>query len=305
MPRFVPQRSLVTGIVGLLVVLAGCGGAAPTNAPPAAIGPTATAAALPTEAATPIPAATADVDHPVGVIAMGHSGLTGEGTAGPLVENKDASWATGTLPTINSVYLRMVEVVPATEGHVANTASGGASSSILQRQTEAALAIVPVPALAIIQTVDQDIQCSGSNVASVGQRVAAVLELINQRSPNTKILVVGQLGRPSVEFVKTLVAMFPAAKAELTGSDPCAFFTPDGKLNEAGFESLSNVIDRYEAETARVCAAAKNCITDGGVRKAWIDKLELFSADHNHLNARGQAAEAELIWPVVKELLGI
>jgi len=35
-----------------------------------------------------------------------------------------------------------------------------------------------------------------------------------------------------------------------------------------------------------------------------VDKLENFSSDWNHLDVRGQAAEAELIWPVVQKLLG-
>ena len=40
------------------------------------------------------------------------------------------------------------------------------------------------------------------------------------------------------------------------------------------------------------------------MRAKYVDKLENFSPDWNHLNVRGQAAEAELIWPVVQKLLG-
>jgi hypothetical protein len=32
---------------------------------------------------------------------------------------------------------------------------------------------------------------------------------------------------------------------------------------------------------------------------------EEFSSDFNHLNVRGQAVEAELVWPVVAEMLGL
>lgn len=160
-----------------------------------------------------------------------------------------------------------------------------------------ALAIVPVPALAIIQTVDNDILCDASNVAEVGQSLAHALALIHNASPNAIILVAGQLGRPSVAFVNDLVAAHPRTKADLTWDDECSFFDADGKLRESGFELLTAAIDAYEVETARVCARVPNCVTDGGVRKAWVDSLEYCSPDLTHPNLAGQAAQADLIWP--------
>lgn len=255
------------------------------------------------------PTPTPDASHPVGIIAIGHSGITGEGTAGdfewPPLEN---SWATGTNPAVNGIYLRLVAQVPDTEGHVANAAEGGASASRLTGQAQNALAIVPVPLLVIIQTIDNDIRCDGTDaehVSEFGQDVTDVLDLITAASPNSRILMVGQLGRPSITFVKMLVAHEPAVKASLTGSGPCDFYDPDGHLVEASFETLIGIIDSYEAEQARVCAGYKQCITDGGVRATYTDKMENFSSDWSHLNVKGQAAEAKLIWPVVKELLGL
>jgi hypothetical protein len=283
------------------VLLAACA------APGATVVPT---AATPSEAestptATVTPTATPDLEHPVGIIAIGHSGLTGEGTAGTYEPNPMASWATGTLASVDSVYLRLVAVRPETEGHVANTAKGGAGASMLVRQANSALARVPVPALGIVQTVDNDIDCEGTNIAEVGENLAAALALIHDASPNTKILVALQLGRPSVAFIKELVAHDPSAKAGLMFGDDCSFFDAAGNLRIHGIEKLSAVIDEYEAEEARVCATIANCVTDGGVRKTYVDKIENFSPDYAHLNARGQAAEAALIWPVVEDLLGL
>lgn len=241
--------------------------------------------------------------RPVGIIAIGHSGLTGEGTGARAEAVLANSWATGTEPAVDSVYLRMVAADPATEGHVRNTAFGGAPASSLIYQARAALANLPAPALAIIQTVDNDIRCDAANVADVGAAVAEALHWIHTASPDTKMLVVGQLGRPSVSFVEGLVAQHPSAKADLTWDDACSFFDAQGTLQEAGFERLTEAIDAYEAETARVCAAVPNCVTDGGVRRAWVDRIELFSADYAHANVQGQAAQADLIWPVVDGLL--
>ena len=47
----------------------------------------------------------------VGLIAVGHSGLTGEGTGGTYEAVTAKSWATGTDPLVNSVYLRMVALL--------------------------------------------------------------------------------------------------------------------------------------------------------------------------------------------------
>ncbi len=66
---------------------------------------------------------------------------------------------------------------------------------------------------------------------------------------------------------------------------------------------MTKIIDSYEAEQARVCAAVTNCRTDQGARAAYTDKLENFTHDWNHLNVAGQASEAKLIWPVVADFL--
>ena len=69
--------------------------------------------------------ATNDNDqNPVGVIAIGHSGMTGEGSdpTRPGQDARENSWATGTAPEVNSVYERLLAVRPETAGHVANLA---------------------------------------------------------------------------------------------------------------------------------------------------------------------------------------
>ena len=288
-------------LVAAVLLVVACAAPGATGVP-ASMAPSETE---PPATSTVVPTATADLEHPVGIIAIGHSGLTGEGTAGTSEPNPQASWATGTLPSIDSVYLRLVAVRAETDGRVANTAKGGAGAALLVSQANSALAKVPVPALGIVQTVDNDINCEGTNIADVGDKLAAALALIHDASPNTKILVALQLGRPRVAFINELVAHDPAAKAGLTWNDDCSFFDSKGSLRVHGVEKLSAVIDRYEAEEARVCAAVANCVTDGGVRKAYVDKIENFSPDYAHLNARGQAAEAALIWPVVEDLLGL
>ncbi|WP_432938092.1 SGNH/GDSL hydrolase family protein [Kribbella sp. CA-253562] len=241
--------------------------------------------------------------QPIGIVAIGHSGLTGEGTAEPTADN---SWATGTNPKVNSIYLRLTAANPEHKDHVANTASGGAHASELQSQAERALTQVTAPALVIIATIDNDIRCDGTDqdhVAEFGQSVRAALNAITQKSPDSRILVVGQAGRPDPAFVRKLVSHTPNAKAAMTGSGICDFYNPAGELVPAHFQALTAIIEAYEAEQARVCGEFQHCRTDGGVRAAYQDKLQNLGPDWSHLNTTGQAEQATIIWPVVQDLL--
>ena len=78
-----------------------------------------------------------------------------------------------------------------------------------------------------------------------------------------------------------------------------------GRSRAWKFEGITAIIEGYEAEQTKVCAQFVQCHTDGGVRAAYVDALENFSNDWSHLNIQGQAAEAELIWPVVVSLLDL
>ena len=304
------MRSRMSILGVSLAMLAACGGAgtAPTALPSTST-PTgaATPAPTPTLAPTLAPTPTPDRSRPVGLIAIGHSGITGEGTAGPGVARPDRSWATGTLATVNSVYLRMVAILPETEGHVANAGQGGAAATQLVTMGKRALVTVPVPELAIIQAIDGDIQCDGRDLERVtgfGDNIRAAVQLFVDASPNGHVLIVGQLGRPTAAGITDLVEQVPAMQAALTGTGPCDFYDPSGELNLEHIASLVAIIDALEAEQATVCATFSQCATDGGARKAFNDSLENHSDDLDHLNVRGQAAVAELIWPVVEELLG-
>ncbi len=247
---------------------------------------------------------------PLGLIAIGHSGLTGENSdprrpGQPAPEN---SWATGTSTQVDSVYRRLVAQRPQEAGHVANAAVGGAKVTSLSSQAQEALARVPAPELVIIQTIDNDIRCDGTdsdNVAAFGHALGQALESINAASPQSTILLVGQLGRPRTAYVTQLVTADPSAKNPLTGNGVCDFYDEQGTLRPAAFTALTTIVDSYEAEEARICAAATKCHTDEGLRARWTDKLEYFTHDWNHLNVTGLAQEARMMWPVVADLLNL
>lgn len=243
---------------------------------------------------------------PAGIIAIGHSALTGE-NADPQRQGQDArdqSWATGDDPAVDSIYLRMVASDPVHEGHVANTAAGGAVASQLAAQAEAALADVPGPALVIIQTIDNDIRCDESDAANLpifGEELASALEVITEASPESKILIVSQRGRPAM-----LAEFLPAATEEpAAGEESCNFVTDEGEFVAANAAHLTAIIEAYEAEQARVCSETPNCFDDDGAMTTFADtEQDLEGGDGNHLTTKGQARTAALIWPVVADILG-
>src|SRR5262245_43758628 len=131
---------------------------------------------------------TTAVSHPLrGIIALGHSGLTGENSdpqnpGQPALQN---SWATGTNPAVDSIYQRLVAVDPASRGHAVNEAAGGAPAATLVGQATQALGVVPNPRLVIIEIIGTDITCDGSdssNYPVFGQQVKAALDLIAKQA---------------------------------------------------------------------------------------------------------------------------
>ena len=169
---------------------------------------------------------------PVGVIAIGASGLTGQNTDptlppySPVLEN---SWATGTNAEVNSIYQRLVAVRPETEGHVSNQAVGGARSNTLAYQAEVALEEVPDPALVIVSTIPNDVRCDGTDAEFIprfGEFVKEALDVITSASPDSRILMLGLEGT-SATYAQ---ALMEHPEAIVGGTGMCDYFDPDGQL---------------------------------------------------------------------------
>src|SRR5262249_1332302 len=121
-------------------------------------------AATNTAPASP-PSGTTSASHPLrGIIALGHSGLTGENSdpqslGVPAPQN---SWATGTNSAVDSIYQRLAAVDPAFRGHAVNEAAGGAPAATLVGQATQALRAVPNPRLGIIENTGTAIRAARS-----------------------------------------------------------------------------------------------------------------------------------------------
>src|SRR5215471_7552865 len=258
---------------------------------------------------------TISASHPLrGIIALGHSGLTGENSdpQSPGTPAPQNSWATGTNPAVDSIYHRLAAVDPAVRGHADNEAVGGATAATLVGQATQALSVVPNPRLVIIEIIGTDIACDGSdssNYPVFGQQVKAVLDLIAKQAPHTTILLVGWPGRP-LQASKAIIgtAAVPISRAN-SASDMCSPFDPDLRLDTKHIRTWTGIIEGYESELAKVCATVPGCHTDNGRATRFHVRASYYNYssdwDWQHYDVTGLAALARFMWPTVAKILNL
>jgi len=247
---------------------------------------------------------------PIGMIALGHSALTGENSDpnkphAPVPEN---SWATGTNPKVDSIYQRMLAQWPDTRDHVYNAAVGGATANTLNAQAETALLAVPSPRLVIIQTVDNDINCpiDGSAIASFGISVDNALQTITHASPQGRIFVVLYQGHPADQLQSDLNAANgdPTILSQMTGPPPCGILDKNHHVQEQSAEYLATEVAKFDAQLVTVCAKYPTCVTDKGSEYGFTLPRNGANLQNDHLSVVGLAATAAFYWPLVNTVLG-
>jgi hypothetical protein len=301
-PSRAPRRCRSLAAVAVAVataLLAACGGgpAAPSEQPAIA---TTSATIAPKSTATPEPSTPG---APTGLLAIGHSGINSDNVIG----GRNLSWATSTLPAVNSVYLRLLAAAPETGSLVANTGLGGSKAAALRGQAVAGLRRVPAPRLVLIYSFENDIRCADDEtpyVTAYGEALRQALDFVVETSPQSEILVVGSIGRPA--GYAALFADRPEIRALLGGPGRCDLFDPTGELVPSHVKRLTTMLELYEAEIGRVCGTYSQCHTDeGALADEWTDDIGDFLGDWGHYNARGNAKVAAIIWPKVAEILGL
>lgn len=260
-------------------------------------------------ASTTAAAAGVDAEHPEGVIALGHSGMTGfqSDPASPGENVVANSWATGTNPAVDSVYERLVAVRPKTRGLVANVSRNGEKADGLEFQVPAALAKVPTPALALVMIMDNDIRCDGTDPAHLPEfraQVRAAVQAVVKASPKVTVVLATGPGRP-VDYAAA-IASLPTTPVDLVGSEPCAMFSENRRVNATEVNRLTSIIEAYEAELGRACEGIPQCHTDGGALAQHPGgRLAEYGNDLGHPSILGHQQWAAAIWPVVAKAMGL
>jgi hypothetical protein len=289
-------RALVTlTLVASGAALAGCGGSG--TARPASSGPQAGTAA----ATRPSPPARIwTTGYPNSIAVLGHSGSTGENSDPnqPGVEVRQNSWATGSNPKVNSVYLRILAHNPAIEGRNDNYARASANVRALGEEASLLLDNDPNPDLILIQIMDNDLMCpvKPAALSDFRTQLTATLKKLARGAPNSSQFVVSQFGSVPT-YAKSLTKKERASQG---GFGPCDFVTPTGEIERKKVVRAEKAIHAYESALRDACEAVRQCTYDGGAFGHIVDKREYVGADLNHLTLTGHAKAAEVAWAAMR-----
>ena len=249
----------------------------------------------------PVPA------EPTGVIVLGHSLNTGldADPDRPGIDAREYSWATGTAAEVDSIYVRLVATDPRHEGWVANEARNGSLVHDMVDQAPAALEEVPNPALVLIQSLDNDIRCDGTDadqVDQLGEDLAAVLDVVTEQAPDATIVFTGSPG--GVGDYVAMLESHPHYEPEGEGG-VCDLFDAEGNRHDAGIEALTSIVGAYERELAQVCGRYPQCVDATAAADSWRPTPASFAIDLQHPSVKGHRELAEVIWPAVAAALGL
>lgn len=244
------------------------------------------------------PAPEAVPGWPSSMAALGHSGLTGSNSGEPAVDALENSWATGDNPEVDSVYARIVAENPAMAGHGINLAVDGSDVEGLLRQAEELVETAPDTELVIIQSIDHDIQCDGTDaqhLPTYRQRLSAVMDVLAEGLPAATVFLVSQWS--SVEIYDAAVVQVDPW--HLAGPGPCSTLDSTGAPDPVREAEFQAIVDSYIQAVAEVCADYEECRTDEGAMQELALEPEDLTEDLDHLSVAGQAKMAAIAWEVL------
>jgi hypothetical protein len=240
------------------------------------------------------------VGYPSSIAVLGHSGATGENSdpSRPGVEVRANSWATGTNPAVNSVYLRILAKNPEIKGHNFNLAHGSATVQDLVVMAKQVVAMTPKPELVLIQIMDADIVCPATarDYAAFRSTFVSALNVLAKGTPQPSYFVVSQFGSPGT-YARSLTG---AQRRTFGGTGPCDFVDPNGRIVPKKVARLEKVIHGYETQLQAGCTRFSQCRYDAGAFGRIVDKREYISSDLNHFSIKGHAKAAAVAWEAMK-----
>jgi lysophospholipase L1-like esterase len=283
---------------GALVLLLGAGCSTPASSPPAPSAPS------PSSRATSAVTSTPGLSRLDSIVVIGHSGATGirADPADPKRSASEFSWATGQSPEVDSIYRRLLADHPALEGNNVNLAVNGTKVGGLERQLDRLLTVKPTPDVVLVQILDNDMRCDGTDPANYGpfgETVTRVLDRLVEEVPDVQVFFVSPWA--NADLWTDWVAGHADKRKRNSGTGPCAVFDSRGRRRPEGIRSQQEIIDAYRAEISAACSKHPGCFTDEGAELSFVPTDADVASDLSHLSVAGHRKYAEIAWQALPD----
>jgi hypothetical protein len=164
----------------------------------------------------------------------------------------------------------------------------------LIHQAGEAVAIRPKPSLVLIQSIDNDMRCDGTDSANYEPyraKLTTVMDILTEGLPEARVFFVDQFA--DVRTYDRVVSTIDPD--HIAGDGPCDTADPGTKKIDPAKEAhLQSLVDDYFGIIGEVCAKYPNCRTDGGAIQHMPLEPEDLAPDLDHLSVSGLAKMAEI-----------
>jgi hypothetical protein len=162
--------------------------------------------------------------------------------------------------------------------------------------------LVPLPDLFLIQTVDNDIKCDGTDAGNYDlyeTTLSSALQIIATAAPTATIFIVSSPWATAEHYAEVTKGI-PAVVHSASGDEPCDTFDSSGALRTEGITYLQDVIDHYLARVADACSQIAQCVYDDGAIANLDITVDDLGPDFNHLSIAGHAKMAATVWSAMQ-----
>jgi len=255
-------------------------------------------------AAVAVPAAQADpakVGYPNSIASTGDSITRAFNTCSfPFVDCPANSWSTGTSPTVNSHYRRILAANPAISGRNYNDAKTGARMSGLLTQVEAAVSqhAEYVTVLMGANDVCTSSESTMTPVDTLRSQLRSALATLSAGSPNARIYVVSI---PDVYHLWQILHTNLSAVLTWTFGGICQSLLANPMSTSSADDARRLRVRQRSIDDntaiAGVCAEFIHCRFDGGAAFALqFTTADVSTRDYFHPSISGQAKAANVTW---------
>jgi lysophospholipase L1-like esterase len=247
--------------------------------------------------------AAARVGLPKSMASTGDSLTRAAGTGFlPWTDNPAGSWSTGTDPSVNSHYLRLLALTPKIRGNNYNDARSGAKMGELT--TQMGTVVSQNVGYITVEMGGNDVcaanEASMTPVADYRSQFRAGLSRVTSGLPNVKVFVASV---PNIYHLWELYHDDLAAQVAWFTFGVCqSMLANPTSTAQSDVDRRARVTQRirdYNTALAEVCAQVRQCRFDGNAAfEADFTKADVLHTDYFHPSLSGQAKFAAGTWAV-------